>query len=175
MAHRHQPLYRVVRAGWPDPLDANHAMARGGRWNAPSTFPVLYACCSSAVAAAIARERLEDAGLVLDDLRPTARPQLVELSWSGRVVDLTSAQGLATAGLPADYPAGVSHGRTRPLGSTWRAQRRAGVACRSATLQRRGVSAWDGPHERFSEVAIFVEHAGGPKLLRRVDGLDWLG
>lgn len=172
--HRHQPIYRVVRAGFADPLDAAHAKTRGGRWNPASIFPVLYTCCSVAVGRAVARERLDQAGVVLDDLRPEALPQLVELAWKGKVVDLTSAEGLAAVGLPEDYPRGFAHDRTQPLGKSWHDERRHGVACRSATLQRAGFAAWRGGHESFSELAIFVDHAQRPKLLRRSSGPDWL-
>jgi RES domain-containing protein len=174
IAHGHVPIFRVVRAGWADPLDTGGARKHGGRWNPPKSFPVLYACCSVAVARAVARERLDHAGVVLDDLGPQALPQLVELAWKGTVVDLASADGLASAGLPLDYPRGVGHDRTQPLGQAWHGARRAGVLCRSATLGRAGFSAWQGPHEPFSEAAIFTGNAPKPRLLRRRAGLDWL-
>jgi RES domain-containing protein len=172
--HRHVPLYRVVRARWGDPLDATQSQARGGRWNPPSSFPVLHACCSATVARALARERLDQAGVVLDDLQPDAMPQLVEIGWEGRVVDVVSAEGVAAAGLPPDYPRGVGHERTQPLGKSWHKARRAGVVCRSATLGRSAFSAWSGAHETFSEVAIFVDHARRPKLLGRSSDTAWL-
>ncbi|RPI20440.1 MAG: hypothetical protein EHM57_08045, partial [Actinobacteria bacterium] len=34
--------FRVADPEWADPLDGRPAMARGARWNAPRSFPVVY-------------------------------------------------------------------------------------------------------------------------------------
>ncbi|MFN8558508.1 MAG: hypothetical protein U0531_14580, partial [Dehalococcoidia bacterium] len=51
--HDHVPVFRVVRAGWPNPLDASFSHNQSNRWNPRGAFPALYTCCSPAVARAI--------------------------------------------------------------------------------------------------------------------------
>lgn len=165
--HRHQPVYRVVRAGWADPLDASFSrQAPDRRWNTPS-FAALYCCCTEKVARAVALDVLRYAGLVLGDLRPAARPELAEIDWSGPVIDVATAEGLAAAGLPSDYPLRVDRATTRDLGTVWYDEGRQGVICRSASLARLGVTDWSGSHERWSELAIFPANAENTPTLRR--------
>ena len=58
-AHRHRPVYRVVRADWEDPLDASFSRRRPDRrWNT-ADFGALYCCCSEAVARAVAQASFE--------------------------------------------------------------------------------------------------------------------
>lgn len=136
---------------------------------------MLYTCCSVAVARAVAVEALERAGLLLADLAPEYRPSLIELAWRGEVVDLISPGGIEAAGLPAGYPHQIRHGTTQPLGRAWHAEGLAGVVCRSASLARTGLLRWQGAHERFGEVAIFVANATArPALLRRRADPSWL-
>ena len=172
--HDHVPLVRVVQRGWASPLDASHSLREGGRWNPPGGFGVLYTCCSEVVARAIAFERLERAGVVLSDLQPASRPQLIEIGWKGSLVDVYSERGVAAGGLPASYPEGVDSDRTRPLGAIWSASRRSGVLCRSAPLSRAGVRSWPADHRPWGEVALFVANASMPRLLRCRRDLDWL-
>ena len=114
--HTHEPVYRVVRANWADPLDAGFSRrGEGGRWNTPE-FPALYCCCSPGVARAVAMDIFRLAGVELSDLVPDARPQLVEIGWSGGVSDMASANGIDSAGFPAGYPEGASSGQTRTRG-----------------------------------------------------------
>lgn len=175
--HAHEPLYRVVRSGAPDPLDVSHSQRRGGgyRWSTPD-FPALYCCCSEWVARAVTLEKFRFAGVELSDLQIEVRPQLAEISWSGRVVDVTSPEGVAAAGFPPHYPDGVRKEQTRRAATEWHSTGEVGVAFRSAALQRRGFSHWAGPHQRWSEVAIFVSNCPqlAPKLLRRREDLKWL-
>ena len=174
--HVHQPLHRVV-AGWcRDPLDASasRGYASGMRWNS-ADFPALYCCCSEWVARGVALDRLRLAGVDVSDLQPEARPQLVEIAWSGPVIDLTSAGGLAAAGFPPGYPEGVSKQQTRRAASEWHATGACGVVYRSAAMQRRGHAHWAGPHQHWSEVAIFPDNSPeAPVLLARRQDLDWL-
>ena len=151
-------LYRVVRAGWSDPLDATWSQtARDRRWNLPD-FPALYCCLSLDVARAVTRDLLGFSGIELAELQPAFRPRLVEISWSGEVVDVATAAGVAAAGLPESYPDGVDRSATRRAAAAWHRQGREGVAGRSASLRRLGFSTWSGPPERFSEAALFVEN-----------------
>ena len=175
-AHRHQPVYRVVRAGWEDPLDASFSRRRPDRrWNT-ADFAALYCCCSEAVARAVAQDVFRRAGVLPEDLQAHARPQLVEVGWSGKVVDVVTERGVAAAGFPAGYPTGVDREATRAAAARWHAAGAEGVCARSASLARRGFAAWRGDHPRFGELAIFVANAAvGPVLIDRRADDRWLG
>jgi hypothetical protein len=55
-------------------------------------------CCSETVARAVTLDVFRTAGVELSDLRPDARPRLVEIAWHGKVADMSSTEGLAAAG-----------------------------------------------------------------------------
>lgn len=173
--HDHQPIYRVVRAGWPDPLDASFSQrASDNRWNTVD-FPALYFCCALEVARAVTRDILGLAGVEIGDLQPAFRPRLVEIEWSGEVVDMVSAEGVAAAGFSDSYPEGVSKRRTRELAEEWSERAAEGVACRSASLHRLGVSDWSGGCRRVGELALFVDNCRTPpRRVRHRDDLEWL-
>lgn len=173
-AHTHVPVHRVVRASWPDPLDTTHSRD-GGRWNPAQAYQVLYTACSPAVARAIAWERLGTAGVEPEDLTPGALPQLVEIGWTGKVVDVVSPAGIAAAGLAPDYARDAGREITQPRAAAWFEAGREGVVCRSATLARAGQDRWPEPHEPWGELAIFVENARRvPRLGRRIEGTEFL-
>ena len=73
------PYLRVADPDWDDPLDGRFAAERGGRWNPPESFPVVYLCRSIAVARANVYRRAGATALRAEDLRPEAAR-----SWSGR-------------------------------------------------------------------------------------------
>jgi RES domain-containing protein len=174
VAHEHVPLFRVLRAGHANPLDASHSRFRPGRWNTRS-FATLYSCCSEFSARAVARDRLRLAAVEVEDLQPGARPQLSELGWSGRVVDVATPEGVEAAGFAPGYPQGVTHEQTQPRAAEWFRRRREGILCRGASLSRLGFSDWSGQHERWGELAIFVETAAkAVTLVRTRSDLDWL-
>jgi hypothetical protein len=174
LEHTHQPAYRVVRRGWVDPLDGAYSQTRAGnRWNT-AEFPALYCCCSERVARAVTLDVFRAAGIVLEDVQPAYQPQLVEVSWTGRVADVASAEGVGAAGLPPEYPAGVSKGLTRDLAIAWHGAGIEGVLCRSASLAGMGFSAWSGDHEPWAELVIFTQNCQRPpRLLKRRDDLEW--
>jgi RES domain-containing protein len=135
VAHSHTPIFRVVRAGWPDPLDASFSQkARDNRWNDDS-FPALYCCCSEAVARGVTVDILRFAGVEASDLVPSVRPRLIEIAWSGRVVDVASAEGVAEAGFDAHYPENSDKVATRRQAAAWtqRKPRAWSVAARPCT------------------------------------------
>ncbi len=174
VTHEHVPLFRVLRAGHTNPLDASHSRFRPGRWNTRD-FAALYSCCSEFSARAVARDRLRLAAVEVEELQPGARPQLCEIAWSGHVVDVASAEGVEAAGFASSYPQGVTHAETRPRAVEWFGRRREGVLCRGASLSRLGFSDWSGDHERWGELAVFVEAtATEATLLRTRNDLDWL-
>ncbi|MEA2691067.1 MAG: hypothetical protein QOJ16_454 [Acidobacteriota bacterium] len=170
-----QALYRVVRTGWSDPLDATFSQtARDRRWNTVD-FPALYCCLSLDVARAVTRDLLGLAGIELGDLQPAYRPRLVEVGWSGELVDVATAPGVAAAGFPESYPEGVERSATRRAAVRWHRQGREGVACRSASLLRLGWTEWTGAPERFSEAALFVDNCRVvPVRLGHRDDGGWL-
>ena len=175
VAHRHEPLYRMVRASYADPLDASFSKLRAdNRWNPPAAFAALYTCCSERVARAVALDLYDYAGIVLEDLQPAALPHLAEIAWRGHVVDVASAEGVAAAGFPPNYPMRVDCSQTQPKAIGWHAAGSEGVVCRSASIDRLGLADWNGPHVSWSELAIFVENAvASPQLIRRRTDLDW--
>ncbi len=174
--HSHQPVYRVVRRSWRNPLDATFSQrpSADNRWNTNS-FPALYCCCSVTVARAVALDVLRYAGIELTDLRPDVQPRLVEISWSGEVVDVATASGVQAAGFPGTYPSGVSKQDTRRAASQWHRMGLLGVVCRSASLSRKGLSVWHGQHESWGEVAVFVNNGSlSPSAIAAREDLDWL-
>ncbi len=145
------------------------------RWNTHE-FPALYCCCSIRVASEIVQDRFRRLAIMLEDLQDGQLPTLVEVDWSGMIVDCASPMGLVAAGLPA-YPDGVDKPECRTLAATWHAANLQGVLARSAAVWRNGIAlGWAGSHRQWSELAIFVRNARrSPRLVRRRRDLNWLG
>lgn len=175
MGHRHVPIYRVVRQGWQNPVDASYSQPKSSNhWNTQA-FPSLYACCSVRVARAVALDRLRAAAVVIEDLPSDQKPILAEITWSGHLVDVATQAGVATAGFPGRYPKDVSKDSTRAAATKWHAVGLEGVVCRSASMERFGQRAWNGPHQHWSECAIFPRNSKlQPRLLRRRSNTAWL-
>jgi RES domain-containing protein len=176
MLHAH-PIFRVVQGGWRDAVDVSYSRTRvDNRWNT-ADFPALYCCCSVPVARAVALDVFRRAAVMAEDLQPEARPALAKLSWTGKVVDIASADGVAAAGFPPAYPDGVSKEDTRRAASQWHESGQEGVVCRSASIWRRDRerAAWDGSHESWSELAIFpLKAANQPQEEERRNDSAWL-
>ena len=133
---------RVVDPDWRRPLAPGFAAERGGRWNPPGSFPVLYLCASREVARANVLQRFADLPYGALDLRPDRRPHLVATEVpSRRVVDVVTDPGCRAAGLPVTYPVDgrgrrIGWRRTQPVGAAAWEQDGSGVACRSAAVVR---------------------------------------
>jgi hypothetical protein len=132
------PYVRVADPDWDDPLSGEHAKARGGRWNPPRSFPVIYLNRDERVARANVLRRFEGLPYGPEDLDPTAAPVLVGTDVPrARFVDVISDEGCRAAGLPTSYPRDesggtVPHEECRPVGqAAWDAGL-PGIACRSA-------------------------------------------
>lgn len=131
------PYVRVVDPDWVRPLDGGFAAERGGRWNPPGSFPVVYLCRDAVVARAIVLRRFDGLAYSPLDLRADRRPALVETDVpEDRFVDVVTDAGCQAAGLPQTYPrdrgAGeVGWDRCRPVGRTAWDQAEPGIACRS--------------------------------------------
>ncbi len=175
VVHRHIPLYRVIRQGWADPLDASFSQQRDeNRWNTHE-FPALYCCCSLRVAAAVADDHFRRASLTLEDLQPAFRPALAEVTWTGKVVDVVSAYGVSAAGFDPEFPAKATTAQTQQAATRWHAADAEGLVCRSASLWRKGFRQWTGTHQPWGEVAVFTTNARrAPQLAARHTDLTWL-
>ena len=176
VAHQHVPLYRVVRRVWTDPLDTSYSQRAlaDNRWNTPD-FPALYCSCSERVARSVARDIHRLAGVEFADLQDAMLPDLVEIAWTGEVVDVASPEGVQAAGFPPEYPIGIEKAQTRAWATTWHESGAQGVVGRSASLMRLGLRDWSGDHASWSETAVFVDNARQhPKVQRRRTDLDWL-
>jgi hypothetical protein len=133
---------RVVDPAWRRPLDPSFAAERGGRWNPPGSFPVVYLCATRDVARANVLRRFAGHAYGLLDLLPDRRPALVESDVpEHRAVDVVTDAGCRAAGLPVTYPFDgrrrrIGWQRTQPIGATaWQSGERS-IACRSAALPR---------------------------------------
>ncbi len=144
---------RVADPDWRRPLDPSFAAERGGRWNPPGSFPVVYLCATSAVARANVLRRFADLPYGVLDLRPDRLPVLVETDVpEHRAVDVVTDAGCRAAGLPITYPFDrrgqrAAWERTQPVGTAAWEQGEAAIACRSAALPR---------GEQGEELAWFV-------------------
>lgn len=130
---------RVADPSWRDPLSGEHARTRGGRWNAPGAFGVVYLNASRSMARALVRSRLQDRGIRPEDILPEAGPMLVSTTVPDDVyVNAVTDAGLRAVSLPTTYPLDgrgriIPHGVCQPIGQlAWDAGER-GIVCRSAT------------------------------------------
>jgi RES domain-containing protein len=130
--------YRAADPGWRDPLDASHAQQRGGRWNPPGSFPVLYLNRDVRTARALVVHRFRGLPYGPELLRPERAPTLIATDLAADpYVDVVTADGCIAAGLPATYPVD-DDGRPVPWAPCQAIGRRAweagerGIACRSA-------------------------------------------
>ena len=134
-----QVWWRVADRAWTDPLDARFAGRRGGRWNPPDSFPVLYLNEDKVTARLNLLAFIADWPYEPEDLRDDTAPILVGCALpSNQVVcDAHTNAGLRAAGLPPTYPldetgAIVPHARCQPIGVQAKAAFLRGVHARSA-------------------------------------------
>lgn len=145
MALRHELLadshrwWRIADSSWDDPLDPDFAMRRGGRWNAPGSFPTLYLNEDKVTARLNLRAFVAQWPYEPEDLRDDTGPVLVgaQLPRRQRVCDAHSRAGIRATGLPATYPVDatgvvIPHARCQPIGSRAKAIGLQGLRVRSA-------------------------------------------
>jgi hypothetical protein len=120
-------------------LSGEHSHVRGGRWNAPGAFGVVYLNASLGLARALVRARLEDRGIRPEDILPETGPVLVRTTVpDDTYVNAVTDAGLRSVNLPTTYPLDksgktVAHRVCQPIGQlAWDAGER-GIACRPAT------------------------------------------
>lgn len=133
------PYYRVADPDWLDPLDGRSSMDKGGRWNAPGSFPVVYFNRSVSLERLFVAHKMRDLPYGPEDLDPDSGPILVNVELpSERYVDVVTDPGCAAVGLPTSYPVDAS-GNLIEYQSCWLIgeaawnQDEAGIAGRSAT------------------------------------------
>jgi len=151
---------RVADPSWESPLDAEHSRRRGGRWNPPESFGVIYLNASLEVARSQVRRKLEPRGIRPEDLSTERGPLLIHTEIpEDSYVDAITDRGLDSLGLPTSYPLDrsgeeVSHSVCQPIGQSARAVDEPGIACRSAAAQ-------PSPGEElayFPGISLIVSH-----------------
>ena len=155
--------FRIADPNWPDPLDASYSVARGGRWNPPGSFPVLYLNRDVHTSRANLRRRFAGLPYGPELLRPEQTPLLVETTVAeADYVDVITDEGCREVGLPTTYPVDthgheIDRGRCQEIGSrAWQAGER-GIACRSAAT-----------HDRSGEeLALFRREGESPLPVNR--------
>jgi RES domain len=161
---------RVADPSWLRPLDGRYARERGGRWNDPGSFAVVYLFGTLDVARSFVLRRFEGHPYSAFDLRPEAGPDLVETDVpEDRFVDVVTEAGCRAAGLPATYPRNqdgsiVPHERCRPIGRRAWDGGEPGIACRSATAR---------PTDAGEELAWFARGPRGLRTRRRTAFAEW--
>lgn len=129
---------RVADPSWRDPLSGEYARSRGGRWNAPGAFAVVYLNASLGVARALVRSRLEDRSIRPEDVLPEAGPVLVHTTVPDNAyVNAVTDAGLRALHLPATYPLDdrgrvIPHSVCQTIGRLASDAGEQGIACRSA-------------------------------------------
>jgi RES domain-containing protein len=125
-------------------MDPSFATIRGGRWNPPSSFPVLYLCATPAVAREVVLARFAGLPYGLLDLRSDRRPVLIETDVPTHpAVDVVTDAGCRAASLPVTYPYDargrrIGWARTQSIGEAAWDQNERSIACRSAALPKGG-------------------------------------
>jgi hypothetical protein len=129
---------RVADPGWSDPLSGAYSRARGGRWNPPGGFEVVYLNRTVEVARAQVRRKLGPLAIGPEDLDPESAPVLVATEVpAAAYVDAVSEEGIRSLGLPESYPQDdegeiVEHAECQPIGVEAKESGEPGIAARSA-------------------------------------------
>ncbi|MGH2812879.1 MAG: RES domain-containing protein [Actinomycetota bacterium] len=144
LVRRGGEYFRVADPRWTDPLDGSFSAERGGRWNPPGTFPVVYFNATIQVARANVARRFKGMPFGPEDMDPVEAPVLVTATVPDALyVDAVTTEGLAELGLPSTYPVDddgrtVPHERCRPIGArAWESGER-GIVCRTTALPEIG-------------------------------------
>ena len=129
---------RLAEPSWTDPLDTSYSRQRGGRWNPPGSFGVLYLNRDLRMARLQVVHKLSGHPYGVEDLDESEQHDLVGVEVAEREwLDCVTAAGLELVGLPITYPRHpngrpVRHATCRPVGQAAFDDGRPGIACRSA-------------------------------------------
>ncbi len=136
--------FRVADPSWTNPLDGSYSAERGGRWNPPGSFPVVYLNATVEVARANVARRFRGMPFGPEDLDTVEAPVLVTAAVpDAHYVDAVTSEGLVELGLPSTYPVDengvvVPHEPCQPIGvRAWDSGER-GIASRTAADQEIG-------------------------------------
>ena len=134
--------WRIADPEWNDPLDPSYARGRGGRWNPPDSFPVLYLNEDMVTARLNLRAFIAEGVWTAyepEELRDDHGPLLIGCTLPRRqvVCDAHSQAGIRAVGLPDSYPlerdgTQVPRERCQSIGALARAAGLHGVRARSA-------------------------------------------
>jgi hypothetical protein len=129
---------RLAEPWWVDPFDTSYSKERGGRWNSPGSFGVLYLNRDLRTARLQVQDKLRGQPYGVEDLDADEQHDLVSVRVSERDwLDCITDAGLEAVGLPVSYPRHangrpVRHETCQPIGQAAFDDGRGGIACRSA-------------------------------------------
>jgi hypothetical protein len=144
-------------------------MDRGGRWNRPGSFPVVFLNRTKAVARRNLVRKLEGQPYRPEDLRPGFAPELVSTEVpSSSYADIVTDVGCVGAGLPTTYSlqngTEIPRALCQPIGQHAWDGGEEGIACRSATT----------PISPYGEEIAWFQRSGVRlQLTSRVDFETW--
>ena len=153
--------FRHMAAEWDDPLSGEGAHIRGGRFNPPDSFPVLYLCttrpCTVAELRLLGRRQMVGVAGLLPRVLYRYETSL------DRVLDLTSEANLEHLGITEQQVTGSDLAIPRQIGESAHATGSQAIKAPSAT----GVD---------QVIAVFSESLGSgrllPELLERWESTD---
>lgn len=156
IVEREGAFNRLADPAWADPLDTAFSKAKGGRWNAPGSYGVLYLNNGEPMARAQVAHKLAGQPFAIEDLDPDEQHDLIEVTvTTAQVLDCVSDHGLTAVRLPVSYPkdatgAPVPNTDCHPVGAASLADGQHGIACRSAA---------EGTTPDDEELALFEDPA----------------
>ena len=155
---------RLAEPSWLDPLDTSYSRQRGGRWNPPGSFGVLYLNPDWRMARLQVLHKLSGHPYGVEDLDEAEQHDLVGVEVAEREwLDCLTVRGLESVGLPDTYPRHrngrpVRHATCQPVGQAAFDGKRSGIACRSAATDALPTDEELGVFDR--EVATSVQMTG---------------
>ena len=165
-------VFRAIPHSSQTPLSGDFAYAKGGRWNAAGTYPVLYTTGTIATAQAFVNWQAQYYGFDWMDRSPEDQPDLLVLQVDGAFADVATNSGLAFYSLPETYPLGYlgpeTWSTTQPIGAAIWTAGWPGLVTRSASL-----SDWSGKMNEWAELALFADQSPPPRLIDRIEFRDW--
>lgn len=160
--------FRIADPSWTNPPSGRYAQQRGGRWNPPGSFPVVYLNAAVNVARANVQRRFAGLPYGPESLDPLTAPVLIttHVAYAG-YVDILTDEGCAAAGLPETYPLDdseeISWEQCQSIGlQAWKDEA-PGIACRSAAI----------PTPPFGEELAWFERSGRPQVAQVARFVEW--
>jgi RES domain len=161
---------RLADPSWADPLDTGYSKQRGGRWNPPGSFGVLYLNRDLRMARLQVQHKLRRHPYGVEDLEESEQHDLVAVEVAERDwLDCLTGSGIKAVGLPATYPRHangrpVRHETCRPIGQAAFDDDYPGIACRSAAAD---------VTSRDEELAVFDRAAAAVRMTDRRPFVEW--